>query len=66
MSRWLCALVLAAPFAAAQTPPESKDAEKPAATVNGEEIRLDQVSRNPRAFPGLTSRGREDRIDHEA
>jgi parvulin-like peptidyl-prolyl isomerase len=40
VSRWLCALVLAAPFAAAQTPP----AEAPvAATVNGEVIRLDQV-----------------------
>jgi parvulin-like peptidyl-prolyl isomerase len=43
VSRWLCALVLAAPLAAAQAPP-AKPAEPPvAATVNGEVIRLDQV-----------------------
>jgi len=40
VSRWLCALVLAAPLAAAQAPPTTAPV---AATVNGETIRQDQV-----------------------
>jgi peptidyl-prolyl cis-trans isomerase C len=40
VSRWLCALVLVSPVAAAQAPPTEAPV---AATVNGEVIRLDQV-----------------------
>lgn len=65
MSRWLCALVLAAPLAAAQTPP----AEPPvAATVNGEVIRLDQVDavvRRMRVADGPLSASQARRLRQE-
>ena len=65
MSRWLCALALAAPLAAAQTPPDEAPA---AATVNGEVIRLDQVDaviRRMRVADGPLSASQVKRLRQE-
>jgi peptidyl-prolyl cis-trans isomerase C len=69
VSRWLCALVLAAPLAAAQAPPTSKPGEAPvAAAVNGEAIRLDQVDaviRRMRVADGPLSTSQVKRLREE-
>lgn len=68
MSRWLCALVLAAPLAAAQTPPAKPPEPPVAATVNGEVIRLDQVDaviRRMRVADGPLSTSQVKRLRQE-